>query len=67
MLLDMLVECLVQLPELPRLLLDPQGQPHPDLTTLRLHAWRVSGESSRQLAFTRSCRHDGSGFTPGLT
>jgi hypothetical protein len=51
LLLWMQVVCPVQLPLIPRRLLDPRGQPHPVLGTLRCTAWRVSGESSRQLAF----------------
>ena len=54
LLLEMLVDHPVRLPQFPGLVVDPLGETHPDLQTLSLTAWRVSGVHSRQLAFQQT-------------
>ena len=55
-LLHLMVEAPVMLPQTDQLLSDPDGLPYPDLGTLRLAAWRLSGVRSRQQAFRRQLR-----------
>ncbi len=49
--LQLLVDLSVMLPELAGLLLDPNGTEHPNLGELRLTAWRLSGDLSAAEAF----------------
>ena len=51
MLLDMLMGLPILLPVYANLLTDPQGQNPPDLHTLRLAGWMVSGKRSKQREF----------------
>ena len=52
-LLDLLVDFPLMLPQLPKLLLDPFGIPHPLMATgqLQLAAWKLSGIDNRQREF----------------
>ena len=55
-LLHLLVETPLLLPQIPRLLVNPQGQPHP-LTangTLVLAAWKLSAAASSVVAFRQT-------------
>ncbi len=51
LLLGLLVDLSIMLPEQLDLVLDPWGRGHPGLMTLQLAAWRLSGALSRQQAF----------------
>ena len=51
LLLSLLVDLPVLLPELPDLILDPRGCNHPSLRTLRLAVRKLLGGLSRQQAF----------------
>ena len=51
LLLGMLVQSPLRIPNIPRLLSQPRGQIHRDPSNLQLHAWRVSGMPSAAEAF----------------
>ena len=51
LLIQLSIELPILLPQSKQLLTGPEGVPHPDLATLRLAAWRVSGKTSKQQEF----------------
>jgi hypothetical protein len=51
LILEMLVELPIRLPQTPSLLTGPDGDVYPDLSSLRLAAWRLSGKLYRQKEF----------------
>ena len=57
LLLGMLVQPPLRIPNIPRLLSQPRGQIHRDPSNLQLHAWRVSGMPSATEAFRSTLPH----------